>query len=218
MTELNAAVRDIPMPDRMKKLPISDKGFPIPWFVHRDENGVPNFTAIHPGRIFRAHTEHRCWLCGGKLGSYKCFTVGPMCIVNRVSAEPPSHLECAQYATRACPFLVNPRAKRNAKALPDQHVPAPGEMIERNPGVTALYVTKRYSVFKVENGSLFNIGDPIKVEWWCQGRSATTEEINTSIETGLPALYDACERGDDPKQSRVSLEKYIARARTLLPA
>ena len=218
MNELNAAVRDIPMPDRMKKLPISDKGFPIPWFVHFDQDGVPNFTAIHPGRIVQAHNKRLCWLCGERLGAYQCFTVGPMCVVNKVSAEPPSHLDCAQYATRACPFLVNPRAKRNHKALPDEHVPPPGEMIERNPGVTALYITKRYTVFKVPNGSLFNIGNPIKIEWWCQGRAATRAEVDISIESGLPSLYAACDKDDDPKEARVELEKYIARARLLLPA
>ena len=179
---------------------------------------MPNFTAIHPGRIAKAHNNKLCWLCGEKLGTYQCFTVGPMCIVNRVSSEPPSHFECARYATRACPFLVNPRAKRNAKALPDEHVPPAGEMIARNPGVTALYVTKRYSVFKAGNGSLFNIGDPVKIEWWCQGRDATSEEINASLNSGLPLLYAACDKDDDPKASRHELEKYIARARLLVPA
>jgi hypothetical protein len=33
------------------------------------------------------------------------FVVGPMCGINRNSAEPPSHKECAQWSARNCPFL-----------------------------------------------------------------------------------------------------------------
>jgi hypothetical protein len=215
---LNALIRDIKLPDRMNKLPISDRGFPIPWFIHIDDDGVPNFTAVHPGRIAKAHNQKRCWICGEPLGVYLCFTMGPMCVVNRTNAEPPSHYECAAYAAQACPFLINPNAKRNAKALPEEHIPAPGEMILRNPGVTALYVTKRYKLFKVHNGALFNPGEPERVEWWCRGRTASRAEVDASINSGLPLLYEQADRDHDPKEARQVLDAYITRVQSLLPA
>jgi hypothetical protein len=47
-----------------------------------------------------------------------------------MSAEPPSHRECAEYAVRACPFLTRPLAVRNERGL-DGFEPA-GVMIKRN--------------------------------------------------------------------------------------
>jgi len=42
----------------------------------------------------------RCWLCGQPLGKFMCFVVGPMCAINKTSAEPPSHRDCALYAVQ----------------------------------------------------------------------------------------------------------------------
>jgi hypothetical protein len=33
MPDLNPSIRDIPIPPRMAKRPISDRGFPVPWFA-----------------------------------------------------------------------------------------------------------------------------------------------------------------------------------------
>ena len=30
---LNAAIRDIPLPPRMMRRPVNERGFPVPWFV-----------------------------------------------------------------------------------------------------------------------------------------------------------------------------------------
>jgi hypothetical protein len=63
MTELNAAIRDIPIPPHMAHLPILPKGFPLPWFVATID-GVPDFRVIAPGKIALAHNARKCWLCG----------------------------------------------------------------------------------------------------------------------------------------------------------
>jgi hypothetical protein len=112
MPDLNASIRDIPIPPRMAKRPISDRGFPVPWFVAKI-NGIWDFRAIEPGRIARAYNKNLCWLCGEPLGKFVAFVIGPMCSINRISSEPPSHRDCAEYAVRACPFLTQPRAARS---------------------------------------------------------------------------------------------------------
>src|SRR3954468_4258359 len=91
------------VPAGLARLPINDKGFPVPWFVPWIE-GKPDFRAVDPRRILQAHNEGRCWICGGKFkaGALKIFAIGPMCGVNRVSAEPPSHGQCARFAVVAC--------------------------------------------------------------------------------------------------------------------
>ena len=214
MTELNAAIRNIHIPRRMTKLPISDKGFPIPWFVHY-ENGISDFRAIGRGKIEAAIQWKKCWLCGEKLGSHMVFTIGPMCIVNRTSAEPPSHLDCAQYAVRACPFLNNPRMRRNEKDMIKEGKNPGGIMLERNPGVTALCITKSYQPFKVNNGMLIKIDDPEYVLWYSEGRVATKTEVQAAIASGLPFLEElAKEEGPEAVQE---LYKMVLRAQVLLP-
>jgi hypothetical protein len=138
-----------------------------------------------------------------------------MCAVNRVSAEPPSHVTCARFAVVACPFMSRPLAKRSDLSdIP--HQPPPGEMIERNPGVCLIWHTQTYRCAKQDRGVLFFIGSPIKLEWFARGREATRDEIVESIETGLPALRDAAAR--DGPSGLAALKLQIERAVKLVPA
>jgi hypothetical protein len=134
-----------------------------------------------------------CWICGQPLGRFMTFVVGPMCTVNRVSSEPPSHLDCAYYAVQVCPFLSIPETHRVEAHLPDDRV-VPGIAIDRNPGVTCAWTTKEYSIFKVSNGILFSIGEPTEVEWYMRGRPATRGEVMASIQSGLPFLHNEAEK------------------------
>jgi hypothetical protein len=106
------------VPERIAKLPRDDRGYPVPWFVAWVD-GRPDFRVIEGGRIFEALKERRCWVCGEKLGRYLAFVIGPMCAINRITSEPPSHRDCALFAARACPFLTMPRMKRNERAKPE---------------------------------------------------------------------------------------------------
>lgn len=215
MNELNASIRGIPIPLRMLKLPVAKNGYPIPWFVAYID-GEPDFRVIGPDKIAKAVFHKRCWLCGGVLGGFKVFTIGPMCTVNRVSAEPPSHLMCAEYAVRACPFLTKPKMRRNEVEMPEGHIVPAGFMIKRNPGVTALWVTKKYKLLKDGDGVLFMLGEPERVDWYAHGRAATRAEVDESIATGLPALEDVAKiEGPEAEQE---LAKCIARSKNTLPA
>jgi hypothetical protein len=215
MTELNASIRNIPIPPRMQHLPISPKGFPVPWFV-AVVNGEWDFRVIGPGKVAAAHNHRKCWLCGGTLGRHLVFTIGPMCSVNRVSAEPPSHLACAEYAARACPFLSRPKMRRNEVDMPEDHQNPTGIMIKRNPGVTALWVTRNYKLMRAGDGVLFTIGEPEDVYWYAEGRTATRAEVMASISSGLP-LLEAEAIKDGPEAMEELLECF-ARSLLLLPA
>src|SRR5438128_452198 len=94
----------IEMPIRMRSLP-RWQSRPVPWFVAWFE-GVPDFRIIQSGRIAQAVREKLCWVCGEPLGKYKTFVIGPMCAVNRVVSEPPSHHDRAAYSASMCPFLA----------------------------------------------------------------------------------------------------------------
>jgi hypothetical protein len=211
MTELNVSIRDIPLPVRMARRPISDRGFPVPWFVTNKIDGVWDFVNIHPGRIAEAYMRKKCWLCGEPLGRYAAFVIGPMCAVNRVSAEPPSHRECAEYAVKACPFLAKPNMRRNDKAAIGKAEDVPGIMIEHNPGAQLMWITKSY----IPRGGLFHLGEPVAVAWFAEGRNATRAEVDAAINKGLPILRStAAQEGPD---AVADMEKALKRAMPLLP-
>jgi hypothetical protein len=213
---LNASIRNIPIPSRMSRRPISDKGFPVPWFVGK-VNGAWDFRAIDTPKIAQAYHRRLCWLCGEALGQYLCFVIGPMCSINRVSSEPPSHRDCAEYAARACPFLARPNMRRNEKDLPGHLVDAPGIALEHNPGVTLIWITKSYRPISAGGrGVLFEIGEPIEAYWYREGRTATRAEIEASIAKGLPYLREIA--ATEGYEAMRELDASVDRAKRLIPA
>ena len=178
-----------PLPVRMQRLAINDRGFPVPWFVEWID-GKPDFRVMDGRKLIRAIKEHLCWICGLPTGSYLAFTIGPMCAINRVSAEPPSHRECAEFAAQACPFLTTPKEKRQEHRLPeDGTFSATG--LTRNPGVALVWITKSYKVIRgMDAEVLFRIGDPTETLWFCEGRPATRAEVQHSVDTGCPMLMN----------------------------
>jgi hypothetical protein len=212
---LNAAIRDIRLPARLARRPVSERGFPVPWFASLVD-GRFDFVNVDPRKIRDAYQRKICWLCGESLGVFRCFVIGPMCSINRVSSEPPAHRDCAEYAVRACPFLARPNARRNDKAHLGTVDDIPGIALEHNPGAVLIWITKRYHPIRVDNGVLFELGDPIEVYWYAEGRPATRAEILAAIAKGLPLLRSmAAEEGPEAVRD---LEGQITRAMPLVPA
>jgi hypothetical protein len=205
------------LPMRMKSLPRDDRGFPVPWFVQWIE-GKPEFRAMDGKKYVAAVRNNLCWVCGEKMGITKVFVAGPMCGINRTSAEPPSHIECARWSAINCPFLSNPRAVRREDDLINNAISrenAPGKMITRNPGVTMLWVTRQYEIFGDGRGNpLIQMGEPERVEWYANGREATLSEVQASIDSGLPNL-EAIARTE--KGGIEALHGYVERFQKFLP-
>lgn len=202
------------LPSKMKTLPVDERGYPVPWFVAW-QDGKPEFRAMDREKWIRAVKEKLCWVCGLPLGVYKTFVAGPMCGINRTSAEPPSHLECAQWSSRNCPFLRNPKQARREGDI--ESIDAPGFALLRNPGVTLLWTTKTYSLFDDGHGRpLISFGDPESLEWIAEGRPATREEILLSIESGMPALMAIAQTQEGAVAELLKtrdrfIEKYVPR-------
>ncbi|NEI52671.1 hypothetical protein GR217_34195 [Rhizobium leguminosarum] len=200
------------MPARIARLPVDPRGFPIPEFA-AIINGVADFRMIKRGHVARCIRQNRCWICGEMMGAHKAFVIGPMCCINRISSEPPSHRDCATFAAKNCPFLANPSARRRERGLPEART-VPGVMIERNPGVAALWMTRNFRVMRVDNGYLIELGEPDSIEFFAEGRPATRAEVDASVTSGLPFLEDAA-RLDGPAALR-ELEQYKKRFERLL--
>jgi hypothetical protein len=211
---------EVPMPPRMRGLPLDARGYPVPWFVAWHD-GVPEFRAMDGQKWNRAIRESRCWVCGDILGRWKTFVIGPMCGVNRTTAEPACHLECAEWSARNCPFLSRPQAVRreddeiNSEALKEQSA---GTAIDRNPGVSLLWTTDKFKLFDAGNGKpLIEIGEPRELSFWAKGRLATREEVEESVNSGLPLLRELALR-DPQKGALEALGQYVARFWSIVDA
>jgi hypothetical protein len=182
----------IPIPKRIAKLPVDERGYPIPFFVGYDDRGLPDFRMMDAHKLSRAIKDRLCWICGQPLGHYLAFCIGPMCALNRNNAEPPMHKECAEFSVQACPFLLNPDQKRNPRKVHGEWREPAGEMIKRNPGVALIWITDHYDVYidHRTNGPLFRLGEALEVSYWREGRPAHRHEIVESIESGLPILME----------------------------
>jgi hypothetical protein len=197
---LNAAIRDIPRPVEVARLPIDDR--------------------VVDGRKFdKAVKERRCWLCGGKLGRIKASVIGPMCAVNRITSEPPCHPQCAKYAVQTCPFLSQPRARRNEKNLPEERREAAGIALDRNPGVSVIWESlvdsKPFRPMYGAQGTLFDLGPAYRVTWWRQGVPATRYEAMQSLKEGLPKLREVAVA--EGEESVAALGEAMLRCLKLLP-
>lgn len=201
------------LPHYMRDLPLDERGYPVPFFVSRPD-GQPNFQLADGAKWVRCVRENRCWICGKPLGAFKVFAVGPMAATNRISAEPPSHLDCAEYAIAACPFLLYPKAQR--RSLDDAGVPMappPGIHAEHNPGVMALWTTKQYKTLSPHAPAIIHLGDPTTVRWFSGGRLAGRELVAAAIEDAHTRLTQECES----PAALTHLAQAIERVRKLLP-
>lgn len=197
------------MPARMRGRPIDHRGFPVPWFVtNQTPEGLWDFRVVDAERKYQAIRQRKCWVTGEPLGRAVAFVVGPMCIINRVSSDPPVIPEVAEWSARICPFLSRPLAKR-----PDydgQH-DTPGIMVADNPGLCAVWVTRDYSYGR--NNGLFYFEAPTKVTWWRKGRevsgdpeaqqiyealAAKLREMAAEEGRGALAVFDSMKRAADP--------------------
>jgi hypothetical protein len=181
-----------PLPPRVAALPVDERGYPTPWFVCWID-GKPDFRIVDEARFREAVRFDYCLICGQPLGVWRSFVAGSMCIVNRISAEPPSHRDCAVFAAQACPFLVLPKAVRRDAKMPEDFRDPPRVMLTRNPGVAVIWTTKSYRPIRVSDGILFEMGEPKSVEWYAQGRAAMRDEVLESLRSGLPALRVAAQ-------------------------
>jgi hypothetical protein len=215
IAELKVNLADLPR--RMRELPIDpQRKVPVPFFAEWID-GKAEFRLIDGRKWIRAVRERLCWVCGQRLGAHLAFVIGPMCGVNRTTSEPPCHLECARWSARNCPFIVKPHMiRRGHDELIEMGAKSMGgNSIKRNPGVMLLWVTKSYQVFSPAPGErLIEVGEPEAIEFYSQGRTATRDEIDESVRTGLPFLTAEASKQEGGMEQ---LAKQVKDFKKLLP-
>jgi len=81
-----------------------------------------------------------------------------------------------------------------------ENTTCPGVQIKRNPGVTLLWTTREFLPFRESmrgdtDGILFKLGRHESHQWFCEGRTATRNEVTASIDVGYPILMKMARRG-----------------------
>lgn len=210
MTELRKNLP--PLPERIARLPLDPRGYPIPWFVG-EVDGKRDFRVANQTKRVFAVKKSLCWICGDKLGRRLAFVIGPMCAVNRNTSEPPSHRECAIFAAMACPFLCLP--KSDYRKPPEGGTQLP-HALPGNPGACCVWITDSYRPYGVSNSWLIRIGAPLEVLWFAEGKSATRQQILESLERRLPALQSIAD--EEGPLAQAALARQVNATLQLLPA
>lgn len=213
-----------PLTERIARLPIDERGYPVPAFVQWLEGegnkvrpmppgqGRPDFRIIDPVHLKACVAGSLCWVCGEKMGVHRAYVVGPMCVINRNSAEPPSHVDCAEWSVRGCPFLTRPNMVRREDELTEEMAGnVAGVMIKRNPGVIIVWIVRNHlkTWHDGKGGLLFDIGEPEAVHWYKEGRKATAEECIEAVNTGIQNLLDVCEHAEERNEVMDKRDKLV---------
>jgi hypothetical protein len=191
----------VSMPDRVRRLP-QWGNLPVPFFVawfkdgkqvpphRRGHEGKPDFRVISTDALAMCVRHRRCWICGDRLGALVVFVTGPMSVLQRGSAEPPSHRACAEYAVQVCPFMVDPDAGKSYRATPPGTKTDP-TLAGYNPGVVATYVTREWQTHdNPARGVDFLLGPPISISWWRQGRPASRLDVLIGMKGGIQEFLE----------------------------
>jgi len=203
----------VPVPARLAGRPRDRHQRLVPYFVAYVD-GRPDHRIADQDRLRDAVRFNACFLCGDTLGAYQTFVIGVMCTINRISAEPPAHKDCAEYTVKVCPFLTHP-AMRRRPDLPEGTVAPDGKMDPRNPGVCATWTVRSWS--KRPEMLLFDLGEPTSVDWWREGRLATYSEALDALVSGHEVLEKEAAQDDHPRQAIAALEEQYWTATNYLP-
>jgi hypothetical protein len=100
-------VQAVPIPPKMRRLPLDPRGYPVPYIVQRDLDHRPFFVINDAVKSHGCATRGLCSICGGKLERDIWLIGGPGAAFHEHGAylDPPMHYTCATYALRVCPYL-----------------------------------------------------------------------------------------------------------------
>lgn len=144
--------RDVPIPDRMKHLPLDPRGYPMFAMVITDQSGKAHFAVNNENKRQELINGDLCGICGKPLLRGRWLVGGPASAFHEHGAyiDPPMHEECVHYALKVCPYLAAPRWAGTGIGMKmyeqadwgegDRYKPAAYENTTSIPGRPALFV------------------------------------------------------------------------------
>ena len=133
----------IVIPDFLKHLP-TYRGYPVPYFVPKDENGVYQLKYASQEKMNNCLKYQKCCVCFTPLqkGDY-WFVSGPLGLQNKIDSHPPMHRRCAEYSLQVCPHLFFEKTHRTT----NEETAHPSQVTEK-PKNLFLVKAKKFSVLK----------------------------------------------------------------------
>ena len=179
-----------PIPERMKKLPLARRGYPIPFIVFRTSDGRAHFTINDSAKVDLAAKKQLCGVCGTRLyRGERWFVGGPMSAFHAHGAyiDGPVHKECGTFALENCPYLAAPSYARriddrtvNPETLGDSVVLLDPTMLPDRPELFVFACAKDY---KFDSNRIFHPKRPwIMHEFWSKGTKLTDGQAVPLIE------------------------------------
>jgi hypothetical protein len=176
--------RTVPVPARMKALPLDPRGYPIFAMAFRDNTGRAHFTVNDGAVRLRMIREDRCSICNGTLLRGRWFIGGDRSAFDPRGAyiDPPMHSECAHYALQVCPYLAAPAYASliHGRTVPDDAslmvvdqtaIDSPETSDEVRPHLFVAVLTRGQRFMPTPAGGLLLAARPyIAVEYWQHGR------------------------------------------------
>lgn len=174
-----ADASSVAIPKRLAQRPRDKRGYPIPFAVLVNKDGIPDFRITDQAKWFFAVEHRRCGLCGEPLGSKLAFIGGSKCHEYRVFTDLPMHRDCAEYALRVCPYLALPkmmhaRSVDQSKLDPDVRVVVSGEVSVDKPERFMLGIAKGYKGVKLGDTFALQAEPWLEVVWWKDGEVEPT--------------------------------------------
>lgn len=163
---------EVPIPEQMKHLPLTEGGYLKPWFVKGDD-----FRVTDSDKAGLAVMKKACWICGNPFTSAGYAMVGDaMSATIRLYKEPPCHTECAEYAMQVCPFILYPNAKRRTAGLDYENTVehlnegAAIELEAENPGEFYICVVSDFTYHHEHQLTAFDKDKLLDIQHWIGGQ------------------------------------------------
>ena len=61
-------------------------------------------------------------------------------------------------------------------------------MMQQSPGVVLVWATLTYKTVRTAKGVVCELGDPMSVRWYREGRPATRQELEAAVSESFPDL------------------------------
>jgi hypothetical protein len=160
--------RDVPIPARMAHLKRDRRGYPIFYTIQPRvpvvDGAAVDFRVLNLRHHILCARHRRCGICGTRIDGPLTFIGGPMCVKARIFGDAGVHEECADYARRVCPYLVNANRNYDERDVPGTyHDP---NVIRAKPQRLVLYRATAYRQIPGGEGKPVFLVKPAELVDW----------------------------------------------------
>lgn len=182
-------MKNIKIPEKMKNLPLDKRGYPIPYIVLIDNNGVPHFKVNDDEKLRTAAKWKFCAICGTRMKNGDMWVIGgPGSAFHPAGHyfDTPTHHECGAYALQVCPYLAlrNYDGKESTEKIAEKVVKEAGQIFVNHtvdPNRPIIFVYGQITGFHIQRPDAFSqfirpYRPFVNLEFW-----RWTEKINSEV-------------------------------------